>query len=186
MKKSFLMMLLVMGLFILIGCGKDGDDGKSYIAIDWVFTPLSYADSNSATPGTVYAGTFYRTKKGTYNFSYTAWDGSAYVGTYTIKVEEGEEGGPLPFMDGEDGEDRHYELWLYSFGPELYVSSALTEQEEEKAASLGMSAGYSGSLSTSDAPVTSADTDSLESVIHIKEKKSGNTTFRLEYQRAVQ
>ena len=111
--------LVVLGLIALIfaaGCGVKGEDGTSYLALDWVYAPQQLYFP--AMPPVGLAGVYYHHPEGTYYGEYVAWDGSYYSFYYTIEVNEGEYG--LGGYPGADGMDRYYTMYLYSWGPELY------------------------------------------------------------------
>ena len=84
--KKFLVLLLAILIVTSLptGCGKDGLPGLAFIAHDWVFVPAYYNDTNPNTPFTIFQGTDYQTQTGTFSFDYMAWDGSVWVGSYTI------------------------------------------------------------------------------------------------------
>jgi hypothetical protein len=140
---------LALALLLLVGCGPQGDDGTSYLSLDWTYAPLSI--DFPQLPDTVVPGTYYWHPEGLHPGEYVAWDGSWWVFTYRIEVDEGDWGfGGWP---GADGSDRFYTMYLYSWGPELsYVeisqSLSLVEplpsgenpaaREQSKAASLGL------------------------------------------------
>jgi hypothetical protein len=122
--------LLSLVVVLSAGCGLQGGDGTSYLALDWVYAPqrLYFPE----LPSLVLADVHYQHSAGTYYGEYIAWDGSYYSFYYTIEINEGEYGsGMLP---GEDGMDRYYTMYLYSWGPELYYfddldSKSLTSAE---------------------------------------------------------
>ena len=118
---------LLCGTWCLcVGCGRDGDDGDAYIALNWVYAPNYYWDNNPAIPIVFYRGAYYRSSPGAYDFGYEAYEGSQWVGTYTIAIDKGEDGGL--FTDGDDGRDRYFTLWLYSSGPSLNEDYARMER----------------------------------------------------------
>ena len=115
---GFLPVILLSFVVVVLstGCGWQGADGTSYLALDWVYAPqrLYFPEM----PALVLADVHYQHSAGTYYGEYIAWDGSYYSFYYTIEVNEGEYGsGMLP---GDDGMDRYYTMYLYSWGPELY------------------------------------------------------------------
>ena len=138
-RSSFKLIIATLTILMIFGCkgkdgitGADGEDGTSYIAISWVSGPLYYADDNPATPSTFWNGTYYESNPGTYSYAYEAWDGSVWVGYYTITVNEGEPGeegeeGDMFWQDGADGEngadgeDICFELSCLSIGSSLYA-----------------------------------------------------------------
>ena len=110
--------VLVLALisFALVGCGPQGEDGTSYLALDWTYAPLSV--DFPELPSTVYAGAFYPHSEGLYHGEYVAWEGSLWSFNYQIEVNRGEWG--IGGLTGDDGADRFYTMYLYSWGPELY------------------------------------------------------------------
>lgn len=93
---------------LLVAC----KDGNAYLAITWVNMPQAYTDNNDSIPSPVYNGQYYRTGTGSYQFQYTAWNGSGWMGQYDIYRDEN-----FLFISGDD---RYFELALYSFGPSFY------------------------------------------------------------------
>jgi len=146
--------VITLLVLALSGCGKAGEDGTSYLALDWVYAPL--AIYFPALPAVISAGTFYEHAAGSYPGEYIAWDGSYYSFTYRIEVNEGEAGGLL--SPGEDGADRYYLMYLYSWGPEFYYYDDLSlaridpaaegisplNREAELAAAAGLGLGEEG------------------------------------------
>ena len=181
MKKILALLILVVSISMMLGgCGKDGKNGDAYLAIDWVFTPVTYWDNNSGIPDTFYKGTFYQVNPGTYNFEYTAWDYSYYSGTYTLVINKGTKGG---FMkDGKDGRDIYYTLWLYSDGPELDQEDrkAALDEERLKGIQKGLKPASFGSVEKSRIDRSGYV---LEGEITVLEMHKGNTTLRVEYQK---
>jgi len=117
--------VLALTLLLLVGCGPQGEDGTSYLALDWTYTPLTL--DFPQLPAAVVPGTYYWHPEGLYHGEYVAWEGSWWVFNYRIEVDDGDWGiGDIP---GPDGADRFYTMYLYSWGPELsYVelSSSLS------------------------------------------------------------
>ncbi|MFZ6051399.1 hypothetical protein [Halocola ammonii] len=113
---------LISFLFLLIACGKDGEDGSAYINYSWDIYVDSYSDDNPDTPEKIFLDQEYRVSPGTYNFDYQCSDGLGnyweYSGTYKISIVKGKEG--EGFKDGADGRDRLYEMTLTGTG---YFSS---------------------------------------------------------------
>lgn len=179
--------VITLGLLsftMLTGCGKDGDYGQSFIAIDWVYSPQSYWDNNSAVPYVFYAGQYYNSQPGTYDFQYTAWDGSSYSGLYTITVDEGEDAPLLLlFVDGEDGVDKYFTLWLFSFGPSFYQTRSILEKEASKGLDAGLDeSDNTDTLSKSDMP-DEALISSFDSDVIVIEKQQGRYKMRVEYRK---
>jgi hypothetical protein len=106
---------LALALFVLVGCGPQGEEGSSYLALDWTYTPISIEFPQ--LPAVVVADTYYPHPEGLYHGEYIAWDGSWWRFNYEIEVNEGEWG--LGGLAGADGADRFYTMYLYSRGPEL-------------------------------------------------------------------
>jgi hypothetical protein len=118
-RSSALLPVVILGLIVFAfnsGCGMQGEDGTSYLALDWVYAPQQLYFP--AMPPLGLAGVHYQHPEGTYYAEYVAWDGSYYSFYYTIEVNEGEYGAAL--LPGADGMDRYYTMYLYSWGPELY------------------------------------------------------------------
>ncbi|MBN1837644.1 MAG: hypothetical protein JW820_17440 [Spirochaetales bacterium] len=109
-------LLGVAALLALSACGMRGADGKAYLALDWPYTPQSAYFP--MLPPVISAGIYYEHPAGTYYGEYTAWNWDFYSFWYTIEIDEGSYGvGAWP---GEDGADRYYQMYLNSWGPELY------------------------------------------------------------------
>lgn len=121
--------VLLLSVLALVGCGDDGRDGSAYLAFDWVATPVSYTDDNPRVPSTIFAGVYYLCIPGTYLFLYEAWDNSIWAGTYTLAINQGEDGGLFFWSDGDDGRDNYFELGLYSIGPTLTLTKADVARE---------------------------------------------------------
>lgn len=99
------------------GCGRPGDPGRRYLAIDWLYAPEALYFP--AFPQIVTAGQYVRHEPGSYQGEYIAWDGSYWLADYWINVEAG---GAAPLLGtGDHGDDYYLSLWLYSFGPSMYV-----------------------------------------------------------------
>jgi hypothetical protein len=116
---SALLPVLILGFVVFAlttGCGMQGADGTSYLALDWVYAPQQLCFP--AMPPLGLAGVHYQHPEGTFYGEYVAWDGSYYRFYYTIEVNEGGYGAAL--LPGADGMDRYYTMYLYSWGPELY------------------------------------------------------------------
>ncbi len=174
MKKLLLLTLLLLTFMLISGCGKDGVDGKAYISITWLFNPLYYQDNNLSTPTQVVNGRSYLTSEGRYNFSYTAWDGSSWIGWYSISINKGEVGKFL--KRGQDGLDRNFELACYSIGPSIFEKSSYD---------LEFSKGVGKSPKSSENSM-SKEKD-LEKVpeygLNVIEEIKGGYVIRIEYQR---
>lgn len=116
---------LILGLIILAvlaGCGAPGDPGVTYLAIDWSSSPQALYFP--AFPDTIVAGQYVQHSAGTYEGEYVAWDGSYWQADYWIEVEEG---GPAPLIGtGDHGDEYYLSLWLYSFGPSIFTDAIVT------------------------------------------------------------
>lgn len=181
--KRFVVFLTVMFsffVFLLTGCGDDGADGKAFLSINWLFDPLYFTDNNPSTPSQGVNGQYYQTSPGTYSFTYTAWDDSRWSGTYTITIDEGEEGGFLE--DGEDGKDKYFALYCYSIGPSFYGQALEKELSKGLNAGLFESAKPTSMFKSGDLEDKSIINSSESDVIAI-EKKQGRYSMRLEYQK---
>lgn len=185
MKKSVIILLAIslFCVFLMIGCGKDGKDGSAFVAIDWVYAPLNCYDNNPAIPSTFYRGQYYKTSPGTYNGSYTAWDGSYYSGTYTITINEGEDGGFFFWDEGDGGKDKYYTIWLYSFGPDIIVTEQMwtSELAAIKAAGLDQSASPNMVNKSEQVDGQFVNSNISSNEIFIIEKVQGHYKLRLEY-----
>jgi hypothetical protein len=106
---------LALALLLLVGCGPKGEDGTSYLALDWTYAPQSI--DFAQLPEVVVPGTYYWHPEGLYHGEYVAWEGSWWVFSYRIEVDEGDWG--IGGFTGADGADRFYTMYLYSWGPEL-------------------------------------------------------------------
>lgn len=111
-----IVLLLLAGTLIVSACGVPGDDGHTYLALDWTSAPqaLSFPEF----PQTIYAGVYEEHEAGSYEGEYIAWDGTYWRADYWIEVEAGEEA-PL-VGTGDHGDDYYLSMWLYSFGPSMY------------------------------------------------------------------
>jgi hypothetical protein len=181
MKKrfSFLLISVILGM-LAGGCGRKGKDGLAFLAIDWLYNPVSYWDNNPGIPETFYQGVYYEVNPGTYSFEYTAWDYSEYSGTYTLTVNEGEKGSW--FKRGESGEDIHYKIWLYASGPELEIDDPAAAKEMKIAESMGLKPSENGCIEKN----REQDRNTrFESNVYIIESHKGNMTLRIEFQRAL-
>lgn len=131
MKKLLLIALTTM--LVLMNCGSDGADGNAYIAFDWDSYVDSYSDDNDNTPSTISRNEYYKSEPGTYNFLYYCSDGTGdewyWSGTYTLIVEEGEEGGLI--KNGDDGEDLYCTLEMYGLTG-VVLSKEVSINKEKK------------------------------------------------------
>ena len=178
MKKLLIFVLIAVILISLpMGCGKDGADGLAFLRITFLYQALTYWDNNDGIPYGFNWHQYYEVLAGTYNFNYTAWDASYWVGTYTITIHAGEKGGLL--KSGADGADINWSLYLYSIGPSIVESEANHQSE----LALGKQAGMSPSdvFSCEKSKLTGY---TLDPQVIVEEQQQGNVTIRLEYQRA--
>ncbi len=124
-------------------------------------------------PAVGYYGTYYEHPPGTYWGEYIAWDFSYHSVNYTIEVNEGEEGG-LFWTDGDDGADRYYKMWLYSWGAEIYYYdeksiSANQQKEQQKALALGLNPSIgSGAIKNIEFDISRYDLDNPEIKVTVK------------------
>lgn len=101
-------------ILLFFSCGRDGSDGRSYIAFDWDWYVDTYWDNNPSVPSTINRNVEYKSNAGTFSFEYGCSDGLGsswyWEGNYTIRINEGEPGELL--YDGKDGKNRHYSVFL--------------------------------------------------------------------------
>ncbi len=179
MKKTLIVLFLIM---VFLGCkGEDGEDGISYLASDWVFVPLGATFPQLPGPP-YYRAVDYEHPAGTYWSEYVAWDSSYHSFYYTIEVNEGEEGG-LFWTDGDDGAYRYYEMWLYSWGAEIYYwddksIEANQQKEQQKATKLGISPPVANTIEKSQIDKSQFDLNNPE--ITVTEKVIGDRKFTIE------
>ena len=130
--KKMIILLFILGL--MIGCGTDGKDGKAYLRITWDWYVDTFEDNNPDTPYIVNENTNYETDPGSYFYEYHCSDGLGnywyYTGTYTITIEEGEEGGL--FTDGEDGDDNYFTLNLTGFARSSFANGRNNSIDKSK------------------------------------------------------
>jgi len=161
---------LALALLLLVGCGPQGDDGTSYLALDWTYTPITI--DFPQLPVVVAPGTYYWHPEGLYYGEYVAWEGTWWRFNYEIEVDEGAWG--IGGITGADGADRFYTMYLYSWGPELsYVelsgSLGLVQpppegespaaREQAKAAALDLRPASARSLATGSVDASRYDLD---------------------------
>lgn len=102
---------LILIILILSGCGDDGVDGITYVAIIDQAGVTSYTDDNPAIPFGCSFNTWYSPcNSGTYNYSYTLGNGGTWSGSYSLRKNIGSKGGFLTY--GEDGKEIRYYLKL--------------------------------------------------------------------------
>ena len=90
--------------------------------------PLLFADNNPATPNsasTLVEYQKYETSAGSYDLTYTSCYGTKYSSRNTIKDNEGTIN-PL-LLTPIDGEDKHYSIYLSSYGPSVYGARSADE-----------------------------------------------------------
>jgi len=161
------------------------------MALDWVYAP--YWLYFPAMPLSGYAGTYYRHPTGTHYGEYIAWDESYYSFYYTIECNEGDKG--FLFCRGDDGADRYYDMWLYSWGPELYHFDASLQgmqasktvtlnpkitQEEAKALSLALQPSRERSFANQTARLDSSAYDLDHPEPYLYEKSGPGFILRIE------
>jgi len=108
--KLLITLFALISLFTLTSCGKDGEPGKAYVRVVQTDGTGSYWDDNSGMPYGFYYEQYYECQEGTYNYRYYLSDGAQWYGTYSVFVNEGEEGGI--FADGENGADTYKTLTM--------------------------------------------------------------------------
>jgi hypothetical protein len=120
-KSMRLRLALAMAVIVLpavtTGCGRPGDDGRTFLAIDWVYAPQALFFP--AFPQTIYAGRYVDHAAGTYSGEYIAWNGWYWNADYWIDIDRGGEA-PL-FGTGDHGDNYYLSLWLYASGPWIYT-----------------------------------------------------------------
>lgn len=128
----FLVLLFTFGLFT--SCGSDGSDGRAYISHSWDWYVDWYEDSNYDTPSTIYQYTDYETSPGSFSYEYGCSDGLGnywgYYGTYTITINQGEDGGFL--TSGDDGADNYFRMDLSGGGTDFYLLKDNVPEKEIK------------------------------------------------------
>ena len=125
--KNVIIGALLLLTFFIGGCA--GDDGKVDIYFYWAGKPTAFSDNNPATPNsasTLVEYQKYETSAGSYYLTYTSWYGTKYSTRYTIKVNEGTIN-PLLLIPM-DGEDKHYSIYLSSYGPSVYGARSADEE----------------------------------------------------------
>ena len=146
--------LVIVLAAVTTGCGRPGDDGSTYLAIDWVYAPQAL--SFPAFPQTIYAGRYVEHAAGTYSGEYIAWDGSYWNADYWIEIDPGAEA-PL-FGTGDHGDNYYLSLWLYSSGPSISTDSievrsvAASDAEAQAAAPPSAASSTTATLSNATLP----------------------------------
>ena len=132
MKKLLVFLTFIIGFMFISGCGKDGADGRAYIAFDWDWYVDWYQDDNGSL-GDIYANTNYETSPGTFNYEYGCSDGSGnswgFYGTYTITINEGEEGSLI--ADGASGADNYFQFNLYGDGTDFWLTKTINKEKKD-------------------------------------------------------
>jgi hypothetical protein len=176
---TFLFLAVFIVALLATDCGKDGQPGNSYVDYDWYGLPAWITDDNPDTPPTIWRAEPYQTHAGTYNFSYEAWDGSLWAGSYEIIINPGEQG--RVGEDGADGLDRYLTVWLLSNGPDIeVVEMAAFKQEMHLIEEAGVD--LSEDLKIGGPPP--GLNLILDDEIIVKESTKGNVTVHMEYRRA--
>lgn len=118
---NFLNKILFIGLICLMnaGCGSDGDDGDVYVRIRAVLEPTNVIIDNPDIPLDFQYDVYYKTKSGSYPFSYIDHNDIQHplpgeFGVLEIVSTSGSKGGL--FSSGENGEDLYVDLILLSTG----------------------------------------------------------------------
>lgn len=168
--KNLLVALTIAAVTLIAGCGSDGNDGKAYVAYDWTYEPSALNDTNPSTPDTVYAATYFQTQPGTYYFGYDNYY-SSWTGVYTVTINKGKDGGLI--ADGDDGEDKYFDIYLSSSGPTFSAAKAMADQ-----ALPGAAAQAAREVVKSNALGTESQGEALET--YIEEKTNGLYSIRLE------
>lgn len=135
--KKLLFIAILFGL-LFGGCGKDGIDGKAYIAFDWDWYVDYYWDNNPDVPTTINRNTNYNSNPGSFSFEYDCSDGAGsywyYTGTYSISINNGTEAST--FRDGDDGSDRYYKFLLNGNGYNLSYTDKSAEMKKNSNSAL--------------------------------------------------
>ncbi len=116
------MAVLIVLVAVTAGCGRPGEDGRTYLAIDWVYAPQALYFP--AFPQTIYAGRYVEHRPGRYAGEYIAWDGSYWIANYRIEIDRGAD--PPLFGTGDHGDDYYLTLWLFSSGPAIYTDAVVS------------------------------------------------------------
>ncbi len=115
MKKIPYILILLISLNFG-GCslfiGSDGEDGQTFLSIDWIDQPEYYTDDNPSIAINFERGAEYETEPGSYNFEYGYSDGFGWSGIYIIEEAEPGENGSALWKDGADGQHLFYRMLL--------------------------------------------------------------------------
>jgi len=129
--KYLIYFILVFTVFIS-SCdlikGRAGDDGKAYIALDWLSGCKLYYNF-SELPSYIIKKQYYEHKPGTYSASYYLYDytlyeySSVWTLTYTITANKGLPG-EIFFKEGADGANNYFCIYCgFYIGPSIYGPS---------------------------------------------------------------
>ena len=122
-------MITLVFVLIATACGKDGNEGKTFLQFSWDAFVDSYRDDNSDTPDTIIMKKFYRVYSGIYHFEYICHDmlGNpfGFEGTYEIITNKGGEGKFL--SSGKDGESKYNSLYLSRDGHDFFKKTTEIE-----------------------------------------------------------
>ena len=126
-------MLLFLAAVFFTSCerGRDGRDGRAFLALNWESSEPDYVDAGTSDiPATFEWGKYYNTWPGSYNFYY---DGKmmtshgladyAWEIDYEIYNLRGESG--YYYMDGEDAPDTYFSIICTPYGPEFYDEGSI-------------------------------------------------------------
>ncbi|TVQ18573.1 MAG: hypothetical protein EA382_17595, partial [Spirochaetaceae bacterium] len=174
LKSTGLRLVSVLAVVVVLaavttGCGRPGDDGSTYLAIDWVYAPQALLFP--AFPQTIYAGRYVEHQAGTYTGEYIAWDGSYWNADYWIAIDPGGEA-PL-FGTGDHGDDYYLSLWLYSSGPSITTDSI--EVRSIAAPNADARAAAPPSAASSATPTFSNTTLPAPAIVAARERAAGST-----------
>lgn len=168
--KKLLVTLMIAVVTLIAGCGSDGNDGNAYVAYDWTYEPYEIIDTNPSTPSVVYAASYFQSQPGTYYFSYENYY-SSWTGVYTVTINKGEDGSFI--ADGDDGNDKYFDIFLSTSGPTLYAAKAMADQ-----ALPGADAQVAREVVKSSERVAEPQGEAVET--YIEEKTNGLYSIRLE------
>lgn len=126
---------IVLGLvvmFALMGCGADGEDGDAYGCLSWLYQPTYAYFEDPSVPSTVYNGVYYPLIVGRWDWEYISSGNPSilHYGYYTTYVDEGESG--KLFSDGDDGVDLYFEMYLGAYGPDFILHEDASSERSLK------------------------------------------------------
>lgn len=115
-------LFIISFIFLLLGCTKDGMDGRAFLSYSWTSGVYYWTDSNPRIPNVVIRNQDYEVSPGTYSCYYEWYDGTGttyywWRFSYTVTINPG--GEKTLFSDGEDGSDKFFHIYLSSNGPSL-------------------------------------------------------------------